>query len=63
MTVSSLTDSHKHKNRFTALEYEPDPRRNKEAEIDLAAYNRAAEEFKKDPKTYTLDEVEKELGL
>ena len=28
-----------------------------EDEIDLATYNRAAEEFGKNPKTYTLDEV------
>ena len=34
-----------------------------EDEIDLAAYNKAVNEFKKDPKKYTLDEVEKELGL
>ena len=34
-----------------------------EDEIDLAAYNKAIAEFKKDPKTYSLDEVEKELGL
>ena len=34
-----------------------------EDEIDLAAYNKAVEAYKKNPKTYTLDEVEKELGL
>ena len=34
-----------------------------EDEIDLAVYNKAAKEFKKNPKTYSLDEVEKELGL
>lgn len=34
-----------------------------ENEIDLTAYNKAYAAFKKDPKTYTLDEVEKELGL
>ena len=34
-----------------------------EDEIDLAAYRRAIDEFNKNPKTYTLDEVEKELGL
>ena len=34
-----------------------------EDEIDLAAYNKTAEEFRKNPKTYTLDEVEKELDL
>ena len=34
-----------------------------EDEYDLAAYNKAMEEYKKDSTTYTLDEVEKELGL
>ena len=34
-----------------------------EDEIDLAAYNKAVEAYKKNPKTYTLEEVEKELGL
>lgn len=34
-----------------------------EDEYDLAAYNKAIEEFKKDSATYTLEEVEKELGL
>ena len=34
-----------------------------EDEYDLAAYNRAMKEFQKDSTTYTLDEVEKELGL
>lgn len=34
-----------------------------EDEIDLDAYNKAIKEFKKNPKTYTLDEIEKELGL
>lgn len=34
-----------------------------EDEIDLDAYNKAYKEFLKDPKTYTLEEVEKELGL
>ena len=34
-----------------------------EDEIDLAAYRRAIDEFNKNPRTYTLDEVEKELGL
>lgn len=34
-----------------------------EDEIDLEAYNKAYEEFKKNPKTYTLDEVEKMIGL
>lgn len=34
-----------------------------ENEIDLEAYNKALKNFKKNPKTYTLDEIEKELGL
>ena len=34
-----------------------------EDEIDLEAYNKVAAEFRKNPKTYSLDEVEKELGL
>ena len=34
-----------------------------EDEYDLAAYNKAMEEYQKDSTTYTLDEVEKELGL
>ena len=34
-----------------------------EDEYDLVAYNKAMEEYKKDSKTYTLDEVEKELSL
>lgn len=34
-----------------------------EDELDLKAYNKAMERYKKNPKTYTLDEVEKELGL
>lgn len=34
-----------------------------EDEIDLAAYDRAMEEYKKNPVTYSMDEVEKELGL
>ena len=34
-----------------------------EDECDLEAYNKAMEEYKKDSTTYTLDEVEKELGL
>lgn len=34
-----------------------------EDEIDLDAYNKAIKESKKNPKTYTLDEIEKELGL
>ena len=34
-----------------------------EDEYDLAAYNKAMEEYKKDSCTFSLDEVEKELGL
>ncbi len=34
-----------------------------EDEYDLAAYNKAMEEYKVNPKTYSLDEVERELGL
>lgn len=34
-----------------------------EDEQDLAAYHKAMDAFKKDPVTYTLDEVEKELAL
>ena len=34
-----------------------------EDEYDLNAYKEAMEEFKKNPVTYSLDEVEKELGL
>lgn len=34
-----------------------------EDEMDLAAYNKAMSEYAKNPKSYTLDEVEKELGL
>lgn len=34
-----------------------------EDEYDLAAYNKAMAEYENDPTTYTLDEVEKELGL
>ena len=34
-----------------------------EDEIDLQAYEKAYNAYKKNPKTYTLDEVEKELGL
>ena len=34
-----------------------------EDEIDLAAYNKAIEAYRKNPKTYTLEEVEKEFGL
>ncbi len=34
-----------------------------EDEFDLKAYAKAMETFRKDPTTYSLDEVEKELGL
>lgn len=34
-----------------------------EDEYDLKAYERAMAEYKKNPVTYTLDEVEEELGL
>ena len=34
-----------------------------EDEYDLEAYNRAMKEYKENPKTYTLDEVKKELNL
>ena len=34
-----------------------------EDEYDLKAFRSALEEFRADPGTYTLDEVEKELGL
>lgn len=34
-----------------------------EDEYDLKAYYEAIEEYNKNPKTYTLDEVEKELGF
>lgn len=34
-----------------------------EDEFDLKAYTKAMETFRKDPTTYSLDEVEKELGL
>lgn len=34
-----------------------------EDEYDLEAYEKAMEEYKANPITYTLDEVEKELGL
>ncbi len=34
-----------------------------EDEYDMACYEKALAEFKKDPQTFTLDEVEKELGL
>ena len=34
-----------------------------EDEYDLKAYNKAIEEYNKNPKTYTLEEVKKELDL
>ena len=34
-----------------------------EDEYDLKAYQKAMENFRKDPTTYALDEVERELGL
>ena len=34
-----------------------------EDEYDLESYHKAIAEYKKNPKTYTLDEVEKELEL
>lgn len=34
-----------------------------EDEIDLAAYEKAMAEYRENPVTYTLDEVEEELGL
>ena len=34
-----------------------------EDEYDLKAYYEAIKEYKKNPKTYTLDEVKKELNL
>lgn len=34
-----------------------------ENEYDLECYEKAIKEYKKDPKTYTLDEVKKELDL
>lgn len=34
-----------------------------EEEYDLLAYQEAIEEYRENPITYTLDEVEKELGL
>lgn len=49
MTVSELI-------RQTVLERIED-------EYDLKAYEKAMEEYKKNPVTYTLDEVEKELNL
>ena len=34
-----------------------------EDEYDLECYYKAMEEYKKNPKTYTMEEVKKELGL
>ena len=34
-----------------------------ENEFDLSAYEKAMAEYRANPTTYTLDEVEKELGL
>lgn len=34
-----------------------------EDEYDLECYNKAMEEYKKNPVTYSLDEVKKKLGL
>lgn len=34
-----------------------------EDEYDLECYKKAMEEYKKNPKTYTMDEVKEELGL
>lgn len=34
-----------------------------EDEFDLKCYEKAMEEYKKNPKTYTIEEVKKELGL
>lgn len=34
-----------------------------EDEYDLECYNKAIEEYKKNPKTFTLEEVKEELGL
>lgn len=34
-----------------------------EDEYDLAAYEKAMAEFQKNPVTYSLDEIERELGL
>lgn len=34
-----------------------------EDEYDLECYNKAIKEYKKNPKTYTLEEVKEELGL
>ena len=34
-----------------------------ENEYDLESYNKAIQEYKKNPKTYTVEEIKKELGL
>lgn len=34
-----------------------------EAEYDLECYKKAIEDYKNNPKTYTMEEVKKELGL
>ncbi len=34
-----------------------------ENEYDLECYKKAMEEYKKNPKTYTMEEVKEELGL
>ena len=34
-----------------------------EDEYDLKSYEKAIKEYKRNPKTYTLDEAKKELGL
>ena len=34
-----------------------------EDEYDLESYNKAMEEYKKNPKKYTMKEVKEELGL
>ena len=34
-----------------------------EDEYDLECYKKAMEEYKKNPKTYTMEEVKEELGL
>lgn len=34
-----------------------------EEEYDLKCYKKAMEDYKKNPKTYTMEEVKKELGI
>lgn len=34
-----------------------------EDEYDLESYNKAIEEYRKNPKTYSMEEVKEELGL